>query len=178
MPSTMMSRGMQGRRLLSTEVSWHDAWSLWAKLVWCPLIWRSVGAEVHLVANTNHGPANQPWLSQHQINELIITQVLHRQPQLLEARASKTEHFASGSASQQIPDLIPGEGLLEEVALVDLYLFVRKKLFRLTTDRSPCPAVEIHLHSHRLTFLLNRNTAIVVLVPYILYSGRFCPSIP
>jgi len=29
---------------------------------------RSVGAEVHFVANTNHGPANQPWLLQHDVN--------------------------------------------------------------------------------------------------------------
>lgn len=94
-----------------------------------------------------------------------------------EARASEIGQFGSRSALQQIPDLIPGKWVLEEVALIDTHVLPRKRLFRSATGRSPYPAVEINLVVVGCSYRTAATLLCCRSIPHILDSRCLGPSI-
>ena len=108
----------------------------------------SISTKIYCIPNTNDGSADKPWLFQHQIDKLVIVQLIPVQTALLEARASEIKHIGSWFPLEQRLYLSPIKGILEEIAFVNFHSFLRKKLLRLPTGISFYPAIEVYLFNH------------------------------
>ena len=107
----------------------------------------AIRPKVNFTANTNHRPANQARLLEHQLDQFIIAKLLTVQAQAFKTGTAKVEHLRSRFALKQVLYFCAIERILKEITLIDFDPLLRKKRLRFSAGISFHPAIKIDLHS-------------------------------
>ena len=89
---------------------------------------------------------NETRFFQHEFHKIVIREPVPIYAHLLKAGAAVIEHFRGRPSLQQISDLRAAEWVPEKIAIVNLYLFLREELPRLTAGGSSFLTKEINFH--------------------------------